>query len=930
MLRVLSRKSLILSVTVLLGLLFLIFSTVVFGTAENVYADDEEGIINEEEIIDDGGCCPSGPGEIITLDDIPNTGAASSGDQNGLALKAMPKSIPLVAIVIGFVDTPYCYYDWGKHIFQDTWGVGEYYRQMSFGQFVFEPANEDSVFSFDGDTYDKENDGVIHVKLDQKHYDWKAWEDPETNWWMARAYIQAIKKASDYIDFPAYDTNGNGKIDKAELAVVFIVAGYDSSGEESDTYKTQRMRSHNWSISGILKNVSKNTLSVPMVPEGASKKVEVNHYSAVSEQIKAKDSDGNIRTVRGRLGSMTHELGHHLGLPDLYDQSEESDSLRHWRRFLVHRMSLMANGAWGRDLSGGYRASSLDPWCKIQLGWLTATTLSYTGVKTLTAANYSTLTKPTILKINIPGHDKEYYILENVRATGWDEGHQNIYNTNVKTGDGKGGLVLWHVDQQVLDAHRNTTIEYGRYIYYQINNTDHRPAVMPLYIERDASNKYNWVGDGGANHVFNGMPFFDLNMWQKYKNTLGADINLPTYQGKAETTTPANTRALSGVHVELLTNSGNTMKIRYITSDHTHSWTTTQEVTGEYCSTGKWAEIKTCSSCGQVRRTEKQGTAQHKYPLKYYPRIEPGCYSYGRDAHYECERCHEKYVDESGYYGTYTDEELKIPPQGHDYQIDDPYEPATYDSSGYAWMVCSRCGDGMWETFPMLDRTEKKAKDGTICGPDGAIEAADPYLQSYGSEKDPAGSQFHKIALRSPKQTKTSIQLKWTGPSNVDEYWLYGSKCGSGKKYKKIRTTPQRSVTVFDIDEVDLKKSTYYKFIVVGVDYDNNIVSTSKAIHVATKGSKKKSNNTSMYVSKKIVRKAARLKKGKKLALKAKAKTGKGCRVVKHIGLRYESTNSSIAKVSSKGTIKGVKKGTCYVYAYAQNGVYKKIKVRVK
>lgn len=29
-------------------------------------------------------------------------------------------------------------------------------------------------------------------------------------------------------------------------------------------------------------------------------------------------------------------------------------------------------------------------------------------------------------------------------------------------------------------------------------------------------------------------------------------------------------------------------------------------------------------------------------------------------------------------------------------------------------------------------------------------------------------------------------------------------------------------------------------------------------------------------------------------------------------------------------TYKKLKKGTCYIYAYAQNGVYKKIKVKVK
>ena len=69
------------------------------------------------------------------------------------------------------------------------------------------------------------------------------------------------------------------------------------------------------------------------------------------------------------------------------------------------------------------------------------------------------------------------------------------------------------------------------------------------------------------------------------------------------------------------------------------------------------------------------------------------------------------------------------------------------------------------------------------------------------------------------------------------------------------------------------------------------------------------------------------LKKGKSLRLKAK-QVGKS--VKKHRALSYESTNTKIATVSMKGVIKAKAKGTCYVYAYAQNGKCKKIKVRVK
>ena len=50
----------------------------------------------------------------------------------------------------------------------------------------------------------------------------------------------------------------------------------------------------------------------------------------------------------------------------------------------------------------------------------------------------------------------------------------------------------------------------------------------------------------------------------------------------------------------------------------------------------------------------------------------------------------------------------------------------------------------------------------------------------------------------------------------------------------------------------------------------------------------------------------------------------------KHRSVRYESTNTKIATVSKAGVVKAKKKGTCYIYAYAQNGVSKKIKVTVK
>ena len=50
----------------------------------------------------------------------------------------------------------------------------------------------------------------------------------------------------------------------------------------------------------------------------------------------------------------------------------------------------------------------------------------------------------------------------------------------------------------------------------------------------------------------------------------------------------------------------------------------------------------------------------------------------------------------------------------------------------------------------------------------------------------------------------------------------------------------------------------------------------------------------------------------------------------RHRKLSYESSNTKVATVTKKGVIRAKAKGTCMVYVYAQNGVYKKIKVTVK
>ena len=71
------------------------------------------------------------------------------------------------------------------------------------------------------------------------------------------------------------------------------------------------------------------------------------------------------------------------------------------------------------------------------------------------------------------------------------------------------------------------------------------------------------------------------------------------------------------------------------------------------------------------------------------------------------------------------------------------------------------------------------------------------------------------------------------------------------------------------------------------------------------------------------------MKEGKTIRLKVKTKkTGK--KIKNYRKTAFESSDTNVASVNKKGVIKAVKKGSCNVYAYAQNGRYKSVKVTVK
>ena len=236
---------------------------------------------------------------------------------------------------------------------------------------------------------------------------------------------------------------------------------------------------------------------------------------------------------------------------------------------------------------------------------------------------------------------------------------------------------------------------------------------------------------------------------------------------------------------------------------------------------------------------------------------------------------------------------------------------------------------------PPVDKTKQKGTDGTYYGAGASKEAVNKALTALKGEKDQKGMTFGKLRLKMKKVAKTSITLGWSKPSGTKQIVIYGNKCGTATKYIKLATVTGTSYKVAKVSGKKVKKGTFYKFVIVALDKNGNVVSTSKTIHVATTGGKV-TNHKALTVKAKVSGKykavsKLSVKKGKKKTLKVKGvKASKKLKTKKHVPVRYESANTKIAKVSSKGVITGVKKGKCKVYAFAQSGACKAITVIVK
>ena len=242
----------------------------------------------------------------------------------------------------------------------------------------------------------------------------------------------------------------------------------------------------------------------------------------------------------GAVGTVVHEFGHILNLPDLYDITGWSNG--------VGAFDLMGTGGWvGSPAAGapeGAIPANLGAWSKYYLGWVTPVVVTNPeSLVTIRASSIDTtqygVAGQTMLKIPISG--TEFFLIENRQQ---DMLHPDTIIIDAEDGvpvyvDGgeydfflpASGIAIWHIDDNVVNANfatntlqinplrKGVDLEEADGIqhfdaYYYGDSIEYYGSRYDLFFIDD-SNK--------ANHVFG--PFTNPNSDSYYgKSLLNMDV----------------------------------------------------------------------------------------------------------------------------------------------------------------------------------------------------------------------------------------------------------------------------------------------------------------------------------------------------------------------------------------------------------------------
>eukprot|EP00727_Mastigamoeba_balamuthi_P012609 m51a1_g7971 hypothetical protein (903) ;mRNA; r:6046-9087 len=334
----------------------------------------------------------------------------------GAARRSRPASTePLVLVLVQYDDyhsSPGTIDRVQALVFDAGSGRGDtingYFGIQSNRRFQFARARESSGVADDGVI------GPVTVNCPWAHQ--SAWGSNELDGLdgdcLARAALMA---AADFLDLETLDADGDGVLAGSELHVVLVVAG----GEAAALTPAGLARCpHVWGH---------------MQPGGPAGLRLTAQNVTFGEHVVVGEGWGDCTAPMGS-GVLAHELGHSLGLPDLYDQDEGASVVGQW--------CLMDVGMWNNN---GHNPAMMSPFCRQYLGWLEPRVVPRTSTAAITLLPVA-IDPGAVLQFgdnpggvdwewNVRSGAGEYFLVENRQRVGCD-----------KYAPG-GGVVVWHVNE---------------------------------------------------------------------------------------------------------------------------------------------------------------------------------------------------------------------------------------------------------------------------------------------------------------------------------------------------------------------------------------------------------------------------------------------------------------------------------------------------
>lgn len=223
----------------------------------------------------------------------------------------------------------------------------------------------------------------------------------------------AVEAADDWVDYDDFDNDGDGLVD--QMGIIYAGGG-PHDGCDVDNGANGGGGDDLWPHF----NGGNNT--------GTDDDADVRNYILNSELTRAPAANAPCNVIQ-TIGLFAHEMGHGLGLPDLYDTDGSSPGVSFWSAMASQYRST-TNLA---DTPPHY-----DPWSKAFLDWVAPTDV--TNQNTIVSLDQVDDSQEVLQLLANPGGVQqggvgEYFLVENRQRTGFDAQLPGC------------GVLVWHIDE---------------------------------------------------------------------------------------------------------------------------------------------------------------------------------------------------------------------------------------------------------------------------------------------------------------------------------------------------------------------------------------------------------------------------------------------------------------------------------------------------